>query len=159
VQFSRWNMFSVLVWRTSTAEDVPASVGTANYVPWRRQWRSLRGQRHRWRRGQRRRLRNGRDRRRGWRRRAHRDLTTGPGAPCLDRFAGPVVTRVLLLEVRQHMLGAVGSPERQCPVVLFGKPPGVLNLHRDRVCLTPNVSCRGSSMSQTSRTQPPVNCT
>jgi len=44
---------------------------------------------------------------------AHRYLATHPGTPGFDGFARPVVSRVLRLEVRQHMLGAVGGPERQ----------------------------------------------
>ena len=42
-----------------------------------------------------------------------RYLATRPGAPCFDGFARSVVFRVLLLEVWEHVLGAVGGPERQ----------------------------------------------
>ena len=41
------------------------------------------------------------------------DLATNPGPRCFDRLARPVVFRVLLLEEGQHVLGAVGGPERQ----------------------------------------------
>lgn len=40
-------------------------------------------------------------------------LTPRPGAPCFKGFARSVVFRVLLLEVREHVLGAVGGPEHQ----------------------------------------------
>jgi hypothetical protein len=43
---------------------------------------------------------------------AHRYLATHPGTRCFDSFPRPVVCRVLLLEVREHVLGAVGGPER-----------------------------------------------
>ena len=58
-------------------------------------------------------------------------LTPRPSARCFDGLARPVVFRVLLLEVPKHVLGAVGSPERQRPLVLFIEPLGVFNLHRD----------------------------
>jgi hypothetical protein len=44
---------------------------------------------------------------------AHRYLATRPGPPCFDGFARPVVFRVVLLEVWEHVLGAVGGPEHQ----------------------------------------------
>jgi len=44
---------------------------------------------------------------------AHRYLATHPGTPCSEGFARSVVFRVLLLEVWEHVLGAVGSPEHQ----------------------------------------------
>jgi hypothetical protein len=44
---------------------------------------------------------------------AHRYLTTRPGAPCFNGFARSGVFRVVLLEVWEHVLGAVGGPERQ----------------------------------------------
>jgi len=40
-------------------------------------------------------------------------LTTHPGTPCLDSFPRPVVFRVLLLEVREYVLGAASGPEYQ----------------------------------------------
>ncbi len=46
------------------------------------------------------------------------DLTTRPCARGFDGFARPVVFRVLLLEVREHMLGADGGPERQFPLIM-----------------------------------------
>lgn len=49
----------------------------------------------------------------GGARRAAPYLTTRPGTRCFDRLARSVVLRVLLLEEREHMLGAVGGPERQ----------------------------------------------
>jgi hypothetical protein len=42
---------------------------------------------------------------------AQRYLTTYPGTPCFDSFPRSVVFRVLLLEVREYMLGAVSGPE------------------------------------------------
>ena len=53
---------------------------------------------------------------------AHRHLPTHPGTPCFEGFTRPVIRRVFFLEARKHMLGAVGSPEHQCPVVLPVKP-------------------------------------
>ena len=40
-------------------------------------------------------------------------LATHPGTRCLNGFARPVVCRVVLLEEWEHVLGAVGGPERQ----------------------------------------------
>lgn len=42
---------------------------------------------------------------------AHRYLATDPGTPCFDRSARSVVSRVLMLEVRKHLFGTIGSPE------------------------------------------------
>ena len=50
---------------------------------------------------------------------AARYLTTHPGTPCFDSLPRSVVTRVLLLEEREHVLGAVGRPEHQRPLVLL----------------------------------------
>lgn len=58
---------------------------------------------------------------------AARYLTTHPGTRCFDGFARPVVLRVLLLEEWKRMLGAIGGPERQRPVVLLVEPPGLFN--------------------------------
>jgi hypothetical protein len=44
-------------------------------------------------------------------------LAARPCSRCLDGFARSVIARVLRLEVREHVLGAVGGPERQRPVV------------------------------------------
>jgi len=44
---------------------------------------------------------------------AERYLTTHPGTPCFDSPPRSVVFRVLLLEVWEHMLGAVCGPEHQ----------------------------------------------
>jgi hypothetical protein len=44
---------------------------------------------------------------------AQRYLATQPGTPCFDGFPGSVVFRVPLLEVREHMFGAVSGPEHQ----------------------------------------------
>ena len=44
---------------------------------------------------------------------AHRYLLTRPGAPGVESFPRSVVFRVVLLEVREHVLGAVGGPEHQ----------------------------------------------
>jgi len=44
---------------------------------------------------------------------AHRDLTTHPGTPCFDRFPRSVVFRIILLEVWEYVLGAVGGSEYQ----------------------------------------------
>jgi hypothetical protein len=43
----------------------------------------------------------------------HRYLAAHPGTPCFEGFARSVILRVLLLEVREHVLGAVGGPEHQ----------------------------------------------
>ena len=53
---------------------------------------------------------------------AARDLTTRPGAPCFDGVPGSAVIRVLLLEAREYMLGAVSGPERQGPLVRLVGP-------------------------------------
>ena len=45
--------------------------------------------------------------------RTHFDLAARPGAYGFDRFPGPVVIRVPLLETGEHMLGAICSPECQ----------------------------------------------
>jgi len=52
---------------------------------------------------------------RGGARLAHRDLTTRPGTTRFDCFPWPVVfrVRVLLLEVWEHVFGAVSGPESQ----------------------------------------------
>jgi hypothetical protein len=55
---------------------------------------------------------------------SERQLTPRPGARRLDGLPGSVVFRILLLEMRKDVLGAVGGPERQCPVV------GVVETHR-----------------------------
>jgi hypothetical protein len=47
----------------------------------------------------------------------HRNLTPRPGARQPDRTARPVVTGSYLLEVVQHMLGAIGRPEREAVMV------------------------------------------
>jgi len=57
-------------------------------------------------------------------------LSTRPGTCSLDRLARSVVFRVLLLEAREHVLGALSGPDRQRFVVLLVEPLGVLNLHR-----------------------------
>jgi hypothetical protein len=44
---------------------------------------------------------------------AHRYLATHPGTPCFEGLARSVVFRVLVLEVRKHVLGAVSGPEHQ----------------------------------------------
>jgi len=44
---------------------------------------------------------------------AQRYLTTHPGTRRFDSFPRAVVFRVLLLEVWEHMLGAVSGPEHQ----------------------------------------------
>jgi hypothetical protein len=44
---------------------------------------------------------------------AHRDLATRPGTPCFDSIPRSVVFRILLLEVWEYVLGAVGGPEHQ----------------------------------------------
>ena len=46
-------------------------------------------------------------------RRAAFYLTTHPGTGGFNGFARPVVLRALLLEEWQHMLGALGGPERK----------------------------------------------
>ena len=48
---------------------------------------------------------------------AARNLATRPCACSLDGLARPVVFRVLLLKEREHVLGAVGGPERQCRAI------------------------------------------
>ena len=55
-------------------------------------------------------------------------LATHPGAPCFDGFARSVVLRDLLVEVGKDVLGAVGGPEHQQPVVLLVGSFGVLSL-------------------------------
>src|SRR5215208_1081091 len=49
---------------------------------------------------------------------AHSYLSSCPGACRLDSFPRSLVLRVLLLIVREHVLGAVGGSQRQRPVVL-----------------------------------------
>lgn len=53
---------------------------------------------------------------------AHRYLTTHPGTPCFDCIPRTVVSRILLLKVWEHMLGAVCRPEHQRPVVPLIEP-------------------------------------
>jgi hypothetical protein len=48
---------------------------------------------------------------------AHSDLAACPSAGCFDRSSGAIVIRVLLLEKREHVLGAVGGPGDLCPAV------------------------------------------
>jgi hypothetical protein len=43
----------------------------------------------------------------------HPYLAPRPCSRCLDSFPRSVVARVLLLEMREYVLGAVGGPERQ----------------------------------------------
>jgi hypothetical protein len=50
----------------------------------------------------------------------HRDLPAPPGTRQLDRAARPVVTGARLLEVVQHVPGAIGRPEREA--VMIGVP-------------------------------------
>ncbi|GGM80047.1 hypothetical protein GCM10012275_58290 [Longimycelium tulufanense] len=50
---------------------------------------------------------------RGGARLAHRDLTTHPGSSYRDSLPGSIIFRVPLLEVGEHMLGAVSGPEHR----------------------------------------------
>ena len=50
---------------------------------------------------------------------AHLHPSARPGTPRLDGPPRPGVSRALLLEVREHVLGAVGGPERQRSVVFL----------------------------------------
>jgi hypothetical protein len=59
-------------------------------------------------------------------------LATRPGAPGFNGFARPVVLRGVLLEVWEHVLGAVGGPKRKRPLILLVEPFGVFNLHRSQ---------------------------
>jgi len=61
--------------------------------------------------------------------RTHPYLAARPCSRRLDSFPRAVVLRVLLLEVRQHTLGAVSGPERQGPVIPIVERLGVLSLH------------------------------
>jgi hypothetical protein len=47
-----------------------------------------------------------------------RDLTSRPGTPEVDRLTWTVVARPCLLEVVQHVLRAVGRPDRQKAVIV-----------------------------------------
>ena len=58
-----------------------------------------------------------------------RDLASRPGAPELDRPAWTVVIRPYLLEEGQHMLRAVGRPDREEPVNIVGE--GSATTHGD----------------------------
>lgn len=49
---------------------------------------------------------------------AYLHLSSRPGTARFDGSPGPGVFRALLLEAREHVLGAVGRPKRQCFVVL-----------------------------------------
>ena len=66
---------------------------------------------------------------RGSTRLRHPYLASSPGPPCLDGFARPVITRVLLLEVSEHAFGTIDGPEHQCLVVAIIEPFRVLALH------------------------------
>lgn len=57
------------------------------------------------------------------------DFATGPSASGFDGFARAVVFRINLLEEREDVLGAIGGPERQCPVVQLVEPLGLFSLH------------------------------
>ena len=48
-----------------------------------------------------------------------RYLTTRPSAPCVDSCSRSAVIRVVLFEIREHVIGAVGGPERQRLVILL----------------------------------------
>ena len=53
---------------------------------------------------------------------AHGDLSAHPGTSRFDSPPRPGICRALLLEAREHVLGAVGSPECQPFVVLTVQP-------------------------------------
>jgi hypothetical protein len=44
---------------------------------------------------------------------AHHDLTMHPGTPCFGRFPRSVVFRIILIDVWEYVLGAVGGSEYQ----------------------------------------------
>ncbi len=46
-------------------------------------------------------------------------LTARPGPRRLDGFAGPVILQPMLFKQRKYVLGAVGGPERERPVVVL----------------------------------------
>jgi hypothetical protein len=53
---------------------------------------------------------------------AHRDLSARPGTSRFASSPRPGICRALLLEAREHVLGAVGGPECQPSVVLTFQP-------------------------------------
>ena len=50
---------------------------------------------------------------RGGARLAHRDLTAHPRTPRFEGFPRSIVHRVVLFEIWEYVLGAVGGPEHQ----------------------------------------------
>lgn len=71
---------------------------------------------------------------------AHAHLAANPGATNLDGVAGPAVTWLMVLEQRQHVLGAEEGPASQQPVVFLrqgapaadGDQPGITLFWEDR---------------------------
>ena len=69
-----------------------------------------------------------------------RDPTPCPGTPKVDRPTGTVVSRPCLLEMRQHVLGAVGRPQRETamiivlegPAAAHGDEPWIADLGEDQ---------------------------
>jgi len=47
----------------------------------------------------------------------HSKIACSPSTTGLNRLAWSLITRMYVLEVRQHMLRAVSGPQRQCLVV------------------------------------------
>jgi hypothetical protein len=53
---------------------------------------------------------------------AHGDFAAHPATRSFEGFPGSIVVRVLCLEGREHVLGAVRGPERQRPVIVLVEP-------------------------------------
>ncbi|HEX5850788.1 MAG TPA: hypothetical protein VFY59_16450, partial [Rubrobacter sp.] len=65
----------------------------------------------------------------------HRDLTPRPGACQFDGVAWPVVSGMRLLEMVQHMLGAIGRPERETVMIYIPQGAAPTHGHEPRVSL------------------------
>jgi hypothetical protein len=66
----------------------------------------------------------------------HTHLTANPGSTHIDSIAGPAVTRVMILEQMQHVLGARERPVGQQSVVFVRQSAPVTNGDQPRITLS-----------------------